>query len=133
MTRSAAAALETSARAKTSGVTKRTGAGVLIEFPLANASQEAGRGACPLGVTHRDVSHKVPTGIDPRRLTRVAGLTLPRMSFWSGRRVLVTGGGGFLGRALVTALARREPAKILAPRASELDLRERDEIGRAHV
>jgi GDP-L-fucose synthase len=48
------------------------------------------------------------------------------MSFWSGRRVLVTGGGGFLGRALVTALACRAPAKILAPRASELDLRERD-------
>ena len=50
------------------------------------------------------------------------------MSFWSGRRVLVTGGGGFLGRSLVEALARREPAKILAPRASELDLRERDRV-----
>src|SRR5450830_1836758 len=128
MTRSAAAALETSARAKTSGVTKRTGAGVLIEFPLANASQEAGRGACPPEVTPGRVSHEVSTGIDPRKLTRFTGHTLPRMSFWSGRRILVTGGGGFLGRALVTALARREPAKILAPRASELDLRERDDV-----
>jgi GDP-L-fucose synthase len=50
------------------------------------------------------------------------------VNFWSGRRVLVTGGGGFLGRALVTDLARHAPAKILAPRSSELDLRERDRV-----
>jgi len=50
------------------------------------------------------------------------------VNFWNGRRVLVTGGGGFLGRALVTALVRRAPAKILAPRSSELDLRERDRV-----
>ena len=40
----------------------------------------------------------------------------------------MTGGGGFLGQALVTALARRAPAAILAPRSSELDLRERDHV-----
>jgi GDP-L-fucose synthase len=50
------------------------------------------------------------------------------MSFWSGRRVLVTGGGGFLGRSLVETLRRRGAAEILAPRASELDLRERDAV-----
>ena len=50
------------------------------------------------------------------------------MSFWIGRRVLVTGGGGFLGRALVSALTLRKPSKILAPRAAELDLRERDAV-----
>jgi GDP-L-fucose synthase len=50
------------------------------------------------------------------------------VNFWNGRRVLVTGGGGFLGRALVTALARRAPAQILTPRAAELDLRERDRV-----
>ena len=50
------------------------------------------------------------------------------MKFWESRRVLVTGGGGFLGRALVSRLARSAPAEILAPRASELDLRERDAV-----
>ena len=50
------------------------------------------------------------------------------MNFWSSRRVLVTGGGGFLGGALVRALRGRGDREILAPRASELDLRERDAV-----
>jgi GDP-L-fucose synthase len=44
--------------------------------------------------------------------------------FWNKRRVLVTGGGGFLGGFLRARLAREGPAEILSPRASELDLRE---------
>jgi GDP-L-fucose synthase len=50
------------------------------------------------------------------------------MSFWKGRRVLVTGGGGFLGRVLVETLGRRGAAGVLAPRSAELDLRERDAV-----
>ena len=50
------------------------------------------------------------------------------MSFWQGRRVLVTGGGGFLGQALVATLRARGAGRILAPRAAELDLRERDAV-----
>jgi GDP-L-fucose synthase len=50
------------------------------------------------------------------------------MSFWAGRRVLVTGGGGFLGRSLVEQLRRRGAREVLAPPAAALDLRERDAV-----
>jgi len=45
-------------------------------------------------------------------------------SFWSGKRVLLTGGGGFLGGFIREQLDRKKPAEVLAPRASEVDLRE---------
>jgi GDP-L-fucose synthase len=50
------------------------------------------------------------------------------MSYWTDRRVLVTGGGGFLGRSLVEELARRGATAVLAPRADALDLLERDAV-----
>ena len=49
----------------------------------------------------------------------------------SGRRVLVTGGGGFLGRAVVARLAAEAPADIFVPRSRDYDLRRRSEIERA--
>jgi GDP-L-fucose synthase len=42
-------------------------------------------------------------------------------SFWSDRRVLVTGGSGFLGRRVVAQLATRG-ADVVAPRRAEYDL-----------
>ena len=44
---------------------------------------------------------------------------------WSGRRVLVTGGNGFLGRAVVARL-QAEGAEVIVPRSSEFDLRRPD-------
>jgi GDP-L-fucose synthase len=44
--------------------------------------------------------------------------------FWRSRRVFITGGNGFLGRFLRERIEREQPAEILTPRASELDLRE---------
>ncbi len=44
--------------------------------------------------------------------------------FWQSRRVLLTGGGGFLGSFIRERLEREQPAAILAPRRQELDLRD---------
>ena len=52
------------------------------------------------------------------------------MSFWTGRRVLVTGGGGFLGRHVAARLEREQPAGIFAPRAKEYDLRDAGDVAR---
>ena len=43
---------------------------------------------------------------------------------WSSKRVLVTGGGGFLGRAVIAALRSRGVTDIVAPRKREVDLRD---------
>lgn len=43
---------------------------------------------------------------------------------WRDTNVLLTGGGGFLGRALHARLQRESPKGLLAPSSSELDLRD---------
>jgi GDP-L-fucose synthase len=46
------------------------------------------------------------------------------MSYLEGKRVLVTGGGGFLGRFVLEKLRERGCATIVAPRSAEDDLRD---------
>ena len=41
------------------------------------------------------------------------------MSFWTRRRVLVTGGAGFLGSAIVARLREEEPAAVIVPRSRD--------------
>ncbi|MEA2511544.1 MAG: GDP-L-fucose synthase [Thermomicrobiales bacterium] len=51
--------------------------------------------------------------------------------FWDDRRVMVTGGGGFLGRYVVAKLEERGARDVFVPRSRDYDLRERDDIVRA--
>jgi GDP-L-fucose synthase len=57
-----------------------------------------------------------PDGLDP--------------SFWSGKRVVVTGGAGFLGRP-TTAMLRELGAEVAVPRSAKQDLRDREACFRA--
>src|SRR3954449_10451476 len=56
--------------------------------------------------------------------------TAPDPGFWSGKRVTVTGGGGFLGKP-TTRLLGDLGADVSVVRSSEYDLRDRDATRRA--
>ena len=52
----------------------------------------------------------------------------PDLEFWRTRRVLVTGGNGFLGQAVLDRLSSREPGSVIAPPSADYDLRDRDAV-----
>jgi GDP-L-fucose synthase len=54
------------------------------------------------------------------------------MSFWSSRRVVVSGGHGFLGSHVVEKLRAAGCEQLFAPRSREYDLREKSEVQRLY-
>lgn len=60
-----------------------------------------------------------------------AGSAWPTMSYWTGRSVMVTGGGGFLGKAVVRLLEERGATEVFIPRSRDYDLRKPEDIARA--
>lgn len=51
-------------------------------------------------------------------------------TFWRDKRVIVTGGSGFLGSFVVDKLRERGAAEIIVPRRSDYDLRDLEAIRR---
>lgn len=52
------------------------------------------------------------------------------MSFWTNKRVLVTGGGGFFGSFVVEQLQARGATELIVPRKREVDLVDRTAVAR---
>lgn len=52
------------------------------------------------------------------------------MRFWQGKKVVVTGGAGFLGRAVIGSLRKRGCKRIFVPKIEEYDLRKTAAIKR---
>jgi GDP-L-fucose synthase len=100
----------------------------LVDHPTGGNGGAAGHPVPTLfdgdGNTHPSiVAAPYPSGTDPCRCPSIHTMT----SFWSGRRVLVTGGSGFLGRA-VCAKLRDRGADVIAPRHAEFDLTQSEAV-----
>lgn len=52
-----------------------------------------------------------------------------KLTFWKNKRVLITGGAGFLGKSLVPKLESLQ-SRIFIPRRKDCDLREKDDVSR---
>ena len=50
------------------------------------------------------------------------------IKFWNDKKVIVTGGAGFLGQSLVENLKKRGAKKIFVPKVEEYDLRKLNAI-----
>lgn len=53
-----------------------------------------------------------------------------RTDFWKNRRVVVTGGSGFLGSFVVEKIQQRGAAEVFVPRSREYDLRNHEAVRR---
>jgi len=69
---------------------------------------------------------------NPTNPTDSTNLQLAAQLFWADKRVVVTGGAGFLGSRVVAKLRERGCKEIFVPRSKDYDLREKKAIVRMY-
>src|SRR5262245_8566924 len=57
---------------------------------------------------------------------------MSKMNAWSNKRVVVTGGSGFLGSRLVAKLQKLGPAELFIPRRAQYDLVQQADVVRLY-
>src|SRR5215470_18146742 len=55
------------------------------------------------------------------------------MGFWNEKRVVVTGGSGFLGSRILEKLKSKSPAEIFVPRKKQFDLVQMENVRRLYL
>lgn len=66
--------------------------------------------------------------VEIRELDMTDRLLRRSKDFWCGKRVIVTGGAGFLGSFVVEGLQQSGAGEIIAPRSASYDLRQKEAI-----
>jgi len=66
-------------------------------------------------------------------MSNIKPVNLQPSTFWKNKRVIVTGGGGFLGSFVIERLKERGAIDIFIPRKKEYDLTQREAIERVYV
>lgn len=72
-----------------------------------------------------ELHHAESTAAASWKVAKQAG---SRDRFLKGKRIVVTGGAGFLGRFVCRGLERFDPSEIIVPRFADYDLRDRDAV-----
>src|SRR6185503_6475823 len=68
--------------------------------------------------------------MEHRTMSDIQPANLQPSTYWQNKRVIVTGGSGFLGSFVVEKLKQRGAADVFVPRSSHYDLRSQDGIAR---